>query len=226
MELIANAMSVPSTRGGGQHGHLALVLPPLELNLVAPEPFIEPQHPGPPPEHAANATNAQMHAADTAYARAITDFNTYRNTRNALRAQILATVHQDYSNILSHPLFGYANITPLDLIEHLTATYGTITAKDLERNRDQLKEPWNPNDDIITLWTRAKNCQYFARNSTESITDNTIMLLLLDALTASGVMTQYSNEWKRRYLCTLPIRPILTSEHSSNGGPTAQQSSR
>jgi hypothetical protein len=161
-ELVANAMAIPSTRGGGEHGHLILILQDDEYYNITNHAFRQPEHPGQPPEHAPNATNAQIHAADTTYQRNITDFTTYINTRNALRAQILVALNENYYSILNDPLFGYATITPRDLLRHLTTTYGKITTKDLETNREALKAPWDPNDDITTLWTRIQNCQNFA----------------------------------------------------------------
>jgi hypothetical protein len=198
-ELYANAMSVPSTRGGGQHGHLSLVMAPIDYELLdGAINFDPPIHPGQAPTHGPNATTAQIHAADTTYSRNITEYNTYISTRNALRTLLLAAVQEDFYNLLNDARFGYALVTPLAILEHLDLHYGNITPKDLEQNREALRAPWNPDDDIATLWTRVKECQDFARNTTEPISAGTAMLLLLDALTTSGVMNQYISEWKRK----------------------------
>jgi hypothetical protein len=112
---------------------------------------------------------------------------------------LAAITSEDYYNILNDPTFGYTSVTPLDILTHLNSTYGTITAKDLEKNRKALKAAWNPDDDdIATLWTRVRENQNFARGTPEPITDSTAMLLIPKALTAPGVMSQYINEWKRR----------------------------
>ena len=84
----------------------------------------------------------------------------------------------------------------------MNATYGNITAKDLEKNCNALKAAWNPEDDIASLWTRVRECQDFAANTAKPITAETAMLLILDALTDSGVMGPYINEWKRRGTAT------------------------
>ena len=49
-QLFTNARSVASTRGGGTHGHLAILLSPADYLLRAGVLFIVPTHPGPPPE--------------------------------------------------------------------------------------------------------------------------------------------------------------------------------
>ena len=46
-EVKANAQSVPSTLGGGNHGFLGLVLHPVEYALISNTPFISETYPGP-----------------------------------------------------------------------------------------------------------------------------------------------------------------------------------
>ena len=41
-----NAQSVPANGGGGNHGHLGLVLTPLEYQLISLTPFVRPLNPG------------------------------------------------------------------------------------------------------------------------------------------------------------------------------------
>ena len=56
----ANAASVPSTLGGGNFGHLGLVLTPAQYALISNAPFDRPNHPGPIPAFPNNATQAQI----------------------------------------------------------------------------------------------------------------------------------------------------------------------
>jgi hypothetical protein len=143
-ELIANAMSVHSTRGGGLHGHLALILSDYDYELISGQPFDHPAHPGPAPAHAPNATYVQIYSTDRAYNRALHEFETYNNTKNSLLALILAAVESDYYTMLNDPFFGYASVTPRELFNHLHDTYGTISTKDLEKNREVLQKPPPP----------------------------------------------------------------------------------
>ena len=46
-QLKSNAASVTSNLGDGFHGHLGLVLNPVDYSLVSPVPFLAPIHPGP-----------------------------------------------------------------------------------------------------------------------------------------------------------------------------------
>jgi hypothetical protein len=45
-ELKANAQSVYSNLGGGQHGHLGIVLTPAAYGLISNTPYETPTHPG------------------------------------------------------------------------------------------------------------------------------------------------------------------------------------
>ena len=197
-ELIANAMSVPSNRGGGENGHLCLVLPEEELATISDTPFEIPVNPGPLPVPGANATNAHIAATNAAYNTLVTEAKEYIHARNALRAMILEAVEPAYYDILRDTNFGYGKVTPLQFLEHFKATYGAVTTKDLRKNLKALGAAWNPDDPIDTLWTRVRECQDFAANTTEAISNNMAMLILLDTLEASGVMAPYINEWKRR----------------------------
>ena len=46
-KLKTNASKIPSKLGGGNFGHLDLVLSTAEYALISDTPYIEPQHPGP-----------------------------------------------------------------------------------------------------------------------------------------------------------------------------------
>ena len=67
-EIYANAIAIESTRGGGDYGHLALVMTPAAyLTLPNAVAFQEPAHPGPAPVHPAGATAAQITEGNRVY---------------------------------------------------------------------------------------------------------------------------------------------------------------
>ena len=61
--LKSNAASVPTTLGGGAHGHLGLALAPALYLAVTGVAFSTPAHPGAGPVIVNNATQAQILAA-------------------------------------------------------------------------------------------------------------------------------------------------------------------
>ena len=45
-QLKANAASIPTTLGGGNHGYLGLILSPAAYATISPTAFVEPAYPG------------------------------------------------------------------------------------------------------------------------------------------------------------------------------------
>jgi hypothetical protein len=194
-EIYANARSVHSDRGGGLNGHLGLVMPTAAYVLRAGDAFNEPNHPGPQPVHAAAATNAQITAANRTYDQDISEFKTYSAIKEKLKQQVLSAVDPIYYQNLEDETFGYADVAIPTIITHLTRTYGTLTASDLELNRDKLTEAWNPDDPIENLWLNIKITRAVATQGGEPISDGTTIQLSLIALGKTGVHSHAIETW-------------------------------
>jgi hypothetical protein len=158
-ELYANARSIHSDRGGGLNGHLGLVMPSAAYVIRAGAAFDKPNHPGIQPVHAAAATVAQITAANRSYDHAMDEFKTYTTITEKLKQQVLSAVDPIYYQDLEDGTFGYADVRIPAIITHLTTTYGTLTASDLETNRDKSTEAWNPGDPIKNLWKKSRSSE-------------------------------------------------------------------
>jgi hypothetical protein len=91
-ELKANASSVPSTLGGGQNGHLGLLLSDARcITVQHAVPWATPGDPGPfaPP---ANGTGPQIEAACEAWRGLNREFETCQATDKALVAQLVESI--------------------------------------------------------------------------------------------------------------------------------------
>jgi hypothetical protein len=194
-ELYANARSIHSDRGGGLNGHLGLVMPTAAYVLRAGATFDEPNHPGLQPVHAAAATVAQITATNRTYDHALAEFKTYSAIKEKLKQQVLTAVDPIYYQDLEDDTFGYADVAIPAIVTHLTLTYGTLTASDLENNRDQLTEAWNPDDPIENLWRNIKVTRAVANQGGEAISDGTTIQLTLLALGKTGVHSHAIETW-------------------------------
>lgn len=135
--LFTNARSVPSARGGGIHGHLAMLLSPADyLLLRAGVPFLVPVHPGNPPEPIGTA--AVIGVALRNYTEALADVALYNNLSAAVTSRILKAVNASFLSALEDPDFGFSDVSPRTMLEHLRNEYGTLTPEELERNRTAL----------------------------------------------------------------------------------------
>ena len=110
-QLFTNARSVPSTRGGGLHGHLAMVMNDPDNLARAGVPFVVPVHPGPPPP--AVGTAAVVAIALRVYTEeAIDDVTLYNKLSAALTAQLITAVNASFINVLEDPIFGFSDVSP------------------------------------------------------------------------------------------------------------------
>jgi hypothetical protein len=206
-ELYANAQSIHSDRGGGLNSHLGLVMPTAAYVIRAGAAFDEPNHPGIQPVHAAAATVAQITAANRSYDHAIDEFKTYAAITEKLKQQALSAVDPIYYQDLEDNTFGYADVRIPVIITHLTTTYGTLTASDLEIHRDKLTEAWNPNDPMENHWKNIKIVRAIATQGGEPISNGTTIQLLLLALGKTGVHSHAIKAWyegqRQTYLAQL-----------------------
>ena len=198
-EIYANALAIDSPFGGGQHGHLGVVMDNASYaNAVAGVVFNAPVHPGNAPVHAAGTTQPVITAADRAYDRSLQDYNTFRHTVRELKQQLIAAVDPLYINMLEDDMFGYANVAPRDILDHLKTTYGKLTPDDVENNRNTLTAEWNPDDPIEDLWKRITDAKRFATRAGEPITDATALRLTLMVLKRSGVFATATHKWRAK----------------------------
>ena len=197
-QLFTNARSVPSTRGGGVHGHLAILLSPADYLLRAGVPFIVPVHPGPPPEPVGTAAVIGVALRNHAE-EALADLALYNNLNAALTAQILSAVNASFLSALEDPDFGFGDVSPRTMLEHLRTEYGTLTPEEQEKNRAALSEPWNFDDPIEDLWAKIVNIQRVAAFGAVPIAEViTIITLTLAMIEKTGLLATTTEKFRLR----------------------------
>jgi hypothetical protein len=197
-QLNANALAVPSTRGGGLLGHLALVIPPAQY-LAQPNAaaWINPANPGPLPAPVVGATAAQIAEASRVYKVILEEFKIYATMENNLKRLIIAAVPDTFIKTLKDDDFGYANVTTLDILNHLDTTYGTVSADDLEDNVNRMNAEWSPTQPIEDLWNQIEQCQRYAQPH-DPITERAATRAAVQNLTNSGVFSDALKDWRKR----------------------------
>lgn len=215
-ELFTNARSIVSTRGGGINGHLALLMSPAAYLTRAGIAFIPPQHPGPSPTHATNATAGQITETNRQYAATLLEHALYHQVSIELKKQLLAAIHPAYFCALEDVDFGFADITPLTLLSHLHTTYGSLTPEDLEINRLTLSEPWNPDAPIEELWSRIKEARRVATAAQDSITEAAAINLTLTMFENSGILSDATRAWRLHPLTEWNLARFATEFTTAN----------
>ena len=154
LKLNANAASVISHLGNGRLGLLYLTVQQAVFNTLSAVVFPPPTNPGSTVTYLVGATHHIICAADVAYAAATRLFQKYDATYRALKQQLLGAVNDMFVRALLDPHVGYENVTTLQLLKHLYATYAQITDCNLEDNKEAMATAYDVNLPIETLFKR------------------------------------------------------------------------
>ena len=195
-ELYANARAIPSTRGGGGHGHLGLVMPAAEYMVVTGVAFQLPAHPGPGPVHIGAPNAATRQETIRAYDANLKELMLATTVKEEIKKQLLEAVDRLYLATLDDDTFGFAEVSIAAMIAHLRTNYGPITRSTLETNRASITSVWTPDDPIETLWERLREIQRISVEGGDPLTDSAIRDLTFIMFETTGVFTTACDTWR------------------------------
>jgi hypothetical protein len=198
MEINTNAAAVHSYEGGGAHGHLVLTMTPAAYLLVTPIPFVQPVAPPLRPILPAAGTVAQITAITKQHKEDRVNFIKYQETDRALVGQLIAATDYTYIASLAHPDVGFANVTALQIMTHLYATYGAISLAEREANLTRMNEPWYPPAPIETLFETLQRGVAFAAATGEPIADATVARIGYNQILRTGLFSDACRDWRLR----------------------------
>lgn len=196
-EVFSNAMAIESDRGGGQLGHLALIMSPADyLELPNAEDFVVPVNPGILELAPAGTPAAMISDLKRVHDNDRIEFGTYRSVRNALIAQLTAAVEPTYFAAIQDEQFGFARLMPRDLLAHLVTQYGTLTGVEREQNRAKLGDAWDPASPIEQLWARIAEIKRVSAAAGQPLDDTTVIALVLPMFSRTGLFLHAVNTWR------------------------------
>jgi hypothetical protein len=76
-------------------------------------------------------TGAQLRAVRHSWEEDVLTYHTFNTVQQALKKQIVTIFEPMYLEIFNKDTVGFANITSLEILDHLFLTYGNITVIDL-----------------------------------------------------------------------------------------------
>ena len=130
--LKANAASVHSDRGGGQHGHLSQTISPTAFLVVSNNTvFNIPIDPGNRANITVNSTEKQERAAIRLHAEDRREFLLYDNTRKVLIRVIIECIETEFIADLEDENVGFDDHTVMELLTYLVDEYATIEPHEL-----------------------------------------------------------------------------------------------
>jgi hypothetical protein len=194
-----NASTVPSTIGGGNHGHLGLVIEApkyLQLTGVACN---APPNPGPVPlARRPFMTPAEIENERQTHRAALVTFQTYHNCDKALRNQIIAAVEERYIKALRQGIVGYSNRTSYEFLAHLYAHYGTITPAMLQESYSCMTQPYNPALPIEMFFEQLDMAKELANANGTAYTEAQLISIAFSLIFTQGVLNDACRTWRRR----------------------------
>jgi hypothetical protein len=193
--LNSNATTIASSAGGGLHGHLALVMAPAEYLALTGVAFDAPIAP-PALDHIAGATAAQIIEDNRLHKSATAVFQKYHYTDQALRQQLIAATPDVYIQAVKDPLLGFGRVTTLTILTHLRATYGEITAEDLEANQLSMAADWNPPTPIEDLFEQLRAGEAFAVDGGDPPSEPRLVRLGYSIIRKTGLFEVACREWR------------------------------
>ena len=197
-----NAQSVPSTLGGGQHGHLGLVITPNEYQMLSLTPFYRPVNPGPftlTQQQLLNMTPDQRNELRQLHSDALTEFHQVKQVEGALKQYITESIEEEYLYELCNETTKKLEDTIPQIMLHLFGTYGNLTTQTLvEKQAQLLSYNYDVTKPIDTVFNLAKEFQdYSALFGTTQPADH-IINLCYNILRKTGKFRGALEKWNEK----------------------------
>jgi hypothetical protein len=113
--LYRNAASVPSTRGGGAHGHLGMLMEPATYATLVPGHAFDAPVP-PEPLNYNGMTAAQIAATNRQYSNDRKEYQEYLHIGQAINKQISRTLEPLYLAPVEDPILGMVGLEPRTIL--------------------------------------------------------------------------------------------------------------
>ena len=204
IELKTNAQSVHSNLGGGNLGHLGLILTPTQYALISPLPYIRPPvHPGvltiPP-----GTARIPAEAATRAHTEELRIFYEVRGVEQALIQQIIAAIDQQYLISLRNRTTGQFTGSVLQILQFLHQTYGRISPAQLnDFESEVVNMNYDPCTPVDNVFNKVEDMMEYGELAQLDYTERQAVAKAYNILLKTGKFGESIRAWNR-----LPQDPI------------------
>ena len=196
-KLSTNAASVLTALGGGAHGYLGMTTPGNTYFALTGAIFNPPVDPGPLPQIPPNATAAQIGTIERTHKEAKRLYQEFVAVGNALKQQLISSIDETYLRGLRHNIYGYMNVSVLQMLTYLYENYGDIEPGDLTENNKRFSAPYDASAPIETLWEQIEEAIAFAGAAEAPYTAQQVLNNAYDLLHKTGQFKDELKEWRR-----------------------------
>ena len=197
-EILANACSVPSNLGGGQHGHGGLACSAIEYTNISNAPYVRPTLP-PPLVHDNNATGPVMAENNRIYNAALDKYLETNHIERTLLNQILDTLGPDIMAPVTNTTTGIIDRTIPTLFKYLFDTYGNITARSIATAREAAaNQVYDHSKPLTLIFTNYHKFQAMSTAFGTHETDEHLINMVTPMLQNAKIFHTDLRFWNRR----------------------------
>ena len=199
-EIISILANIPTTLGGGNHGHVGVIMEPTDYStMTGGIAFVNPANPGIYPTGLAlNAAAGTRAREEAIHKELIAQFETLEGVKLGTKDLILEAVDNEYLSEIEHDTLGYLNQTPRQMIEHLLTRGGALDfadTKDLLAERDG---EWNVTENPQIYFNRVEKAIKGLRRNGITSDLNERRDIALFQLKATGEFDPAVREWEAK----------------------------
>ena len=226
-ELIAIAATIPSTLGGGNHGHAGLIVEPAKyLTMTGGTAFIQPGNPGIYPAGLAPNAAAGTRAREEAeHKELIAQYEIHKGVEQALKDIIIQAVDEDYLLEIEDETLGFLNETPRNMIIHLRNRGGALDFADTKTLLTERDQEWDASEIPTIYFNRVEKAmqQLTRAGITSDLKERTDMALYY--LKSTGEYDAAVREWETKPVATRTwanIKIFMSAEYAKENKQNKQ----
>ena len=217
-ELIAILANIPTTLGGGNHGHAGILMEPARYLLTTGVPFNNPANPGNYPLTVAGNAAAGVRArAEAEHKEEVREYETFQGVIQATKDIFLEAVDHEYLLEIEDEILGFLNQTPTDMLNHLRNRGGALDFADTKTLLAERDGEWDASEVPQLYFNRVeKAIQGLTRAGINSdLNERRDMALYY--LKASGEFDAAVREWENKPAVNKTwqnIKTFISTEHA------------
>ena len=197
-EIKANASSVPSNLGGGNYGHLGLVLSPVTYSIVSNDPFVSPLHPGvlaiPP-----GTTGPMATVLREQYAEFLRAFREVTGVEKAIKQQILKAIEQEWLLAITDRHAQCLQGSIAQILEFLFTTYGHVSVSMLEEKENELRTlNYHPRQPVDVVFNTIDDLVEYATMARQPFSQQQTIAKAYSVFNRTRLFDRAITEWNRK----------------------------
>ena len=229
-QLKSNAASVSSNLGDGLHGHLGLVLNPVDYALVSNAAFIAPVHPG-ALVIAQGTTSAMATAARDQHSEWIRLFREYHGVEKALKQQLRKAIDESYLLALHDRTSNSLSGTVHTILDYLNLTYGKVSVAMLDEKEELFKRlGYQATMPVDVVFNAVEDLLEYASMAHQPFSDRQAVAKAYNVFNKTRRFDRAITEWNRRPVAEKTMVNLKThfrraqTELRESAGPTLNDS--